>query len=176
MEEEMDIVKKEEALDPIMMEEDHINQIMEIVGRTHSGVPYQYKINNKKRSIVAKEGLESDEQEVEDLRAVEKIEEILRATYERKTRGPGEETGGGTPIHISVSVEPINPCETNIPERAPPFRQLNFSGRNAAGSTCTLGETTGGASSGSSSQGYTLHEGSSSAFKMARHDPTIKLP
>jgi hypothetical protein len=97
-------------------------------------------------------------------------------TYERKTRGPREETRGRTPIHISVSVEPINPCVTNTPERTPLFRQPNFSGRNAAGSTSTEGETTGGASSGSISQGSTPHRGSSSTFRMAGHDPTIRLP
>jgi hypothetical protein len=77
MEEEMDKGKKEEALDPIMMEEDQIKKIMETTGRTCSGVPYQYKMNNKKRAIAAREGLASDEEEVEDLRAVEQIEEIL---------------------------------------------------------------------------------------------------
>jgi hypothetical protein len=42
MEEVMDKGKKEEALDPIMMEEeeDQIKQIMETAGRTCSGVPY----------------------------------------------------------------------------------------------------------------------------------------
>jgi hypothetical protein len=35
-----------------------------------------------------REGLASDEEEVEDLQVVEKTEEILRATYERKMRGP----------------------------------------------------------------------------------------
>jgi hypothetical protein len=137
MEEEMDKGKKEEALDPIMMEEYQIKQIMETVGRTRSGLPYHYKINNKKSVIVMREGFASDEEEVEDLRVVEQIEEILHATYERKTRGPREENGGRTPIHINVSVEPINPCATNTPERTPPFRQPNFSGRNAAGSTYT---------------------------------------
>ena len=88
MEEEMDKVKKKEAMDPIMMEEDQIKQIMETNRKTRSGVPYQYKMNNKKRSIDDREGLESDEEEVEDLRAVEKIEEILRTTYERKIGGP----------------------------------------------------------------------------------------
>jgi hypothetical protein len=88
MEEEMDRGKKEEALDPIMMEEDQIKQIMETTGRMRSGVPYQYNMNNKKRAIAAREGLASDEEEVEDLRAVEQIEEILHKTYERKTRGP----------------------------------------------------------------------------------------
>jgi hypothetical protein len=58
--------------------------------RTHSGVPYQYKINNKKRAIVVREDLPSDEEVVEDLRDVEKIEEIMCVTYERKTRGPRE--------------------------------------------------------------------------------------
>jgi hypothetical protein len=40
---------------------------MEKVGKMHSGVPYQYKMNKKKRSIANREGLESDEEEVEDL-------------------------------------------------------------------------------------------------------------
>jgi hypothetical protein len=88
MEEEMDKGKKEESLDPIMMEEDQIKKIMETTRRMCSGVPYQYKMNNKKRATVVREGLESDEEEVEDLQAVEHIEEILCVTYERKTRGP----------------------------------------------------------------------------------------
>jgi hypothetical protein len=67
MEEEMDKGKKEEALDPIMMEEDQIKQIMETTGKMRSGVPYQYKMNNKKRAIAEREGLASDEEEVEDL-------------------------------------------------------------------------------------------------------------
>jgi hypothetical protein len=48
MEEEMDKGKKEEALDPIMIEEYQIKQIMEIAGRTCSGSPYQYNMKNKK--------------------------------------------------------------------------------------------------------------------------------
>jgi hypothetical protein len=67
LEEEMDKGKKEEAIDPIMMEEDHIKQIMETTGKTRSGVPYQYNTNNKKTSIANREGLASDEEEVEDL-------------------------------------------------------------------------------------------------------------
>jgi hypothetical protein len=47
-------------------------------------------MNNKKRAITDREGLESDEEELEDLRVVEKIEEILHATYERNTRVPRE--------------------------------------------------------------------------------------
>jgi hypothetical protein len=175
MEGEMEKGKKE-AMDPIMMEEDQIKKIMETTGKTCSGAPYQYKMNNKKRAIAEREGLESDEEEVEDLRAVEKIEEILHATYERKTSGPRVGTEGRTPIHVSVSVEPINPCATNTPIRTPPFRQLNFRGRKTTGSTSSQGETTGGASSGSSSQVSTLRGGSSSSFRMAGHDPTIRLP
>jgi hypothetical protein len=167
MEEEMDKGKKEESLNPIMIEEDHIKQIMATAGRKRSGVPYQYNMNNKKRAIVVREVLESDEEEVEDLWAVEKIEKIICATYERKTRGPREETRSRTPIHISVSVEPINPCATNTPERTPPFRQPNFSARNDVGSTSIQGETTRGGSSGSISQGSTSRGGSSSTFRMA---------
>jgi len=38
-------------------------------------------------TIAEREGLESGEEEVEDLRGTEKIEEISHATYDRKTRG-----------------------------------------------------------------------------------------
>jgi hypothetical protein len=77
----MDKGKKEEALDPIMMEEYQINQIMAIAGKMHNGVPYQYNMNNKKRSIADREDLESVEEEVEHLRVVEMIEEILCAQH-----------------------------------------------------------------------------------------------
>jgi hypothetical protein len=40
---------------------------MEIAGKTRSGVPYQYKMNNKKRVIEERKGLASDEEEVKDL-------------------------------------------------------------------------------------------------------------
>jgi hypothetical protein len=56
-------------------------------GTMHSGRPYQYKLNRKKRVVAKREGLESDEEEVEDLCVVEHIEEILCTTYERKSRG-----------------------------------------------------------------------------------------
>jgi SPX domain protein involved in polyphosphate accumulation len=85
MEEEMDTRNKKESMDPIMMKEDQINQTMEKARKTRSGVPYQYKMNNKNIAISDTEGLASDEENVEDLWAVEKIEKILRATYERKT-------------------------------------------------------------------------------------------
>jgi hypothetical protein len=175
MEGEGDKGKKEEALDPIMMDEDQIKRIMEKVGKTHSGVPYQYKVNTKKRVVAAREGLESDEEEVEDLLDVEQIEEILHTTYERKKRGPRVEIECNTPIHISVSVEPINPRATNTPRRTPPFRQPNFGRRKKKGSTYTQGTTSGGGSSGRSIQVSTLHGGSISTFSMAGHDPTIRL-
>jgi hypothetical protein len=61
---------------------------------------------------------------------VDQIEEIFHTTYERMKSGPRAGKEGRTHIHVSFSVEPINPCATNTPERKLPFRQLNFSGRN----------------------------------------------
>jgi hypothetical protein len=107
---------------------------------------------------------------------VEKTDEIIRTTYERKTRGPRVGIEGNTPIHISVSVETINPCATNTPRRTPPFRQLNSRIRKTIGSTSTQGTITGGASSRSISQVSGLRGGISSTFRMVRHDPTIRLP
>jgi hypothetical protein len=108
---------------------------------------------------------------------VEKIEEILSATYERKTRGPRKRGEVNHPIHINVNVEPINPCATNTPKRTPPFRQMKFRGSLIARSTSTIRSTTGGASLGSISQVSTSHDGgSSSVFRMAGHDPNIRLP
>jgi hypothetical protein len=80
------------------------------------------------------------------------------------------------PIHINVSVEPINPCGTNTPKRTSLFRKEKFRSSQRAGSTSTQGTTTGGASSGSTSQVSTPRRGSSSMFGMAGHDPTIRLP
>jgi hypothetical protein len=176
MEEGKDKGKKEEPLDPIMMDDEHIKQIMATTGKTHRGLPYQYKVNTKKRVIVAREGLASDEEEVEDLRYVEQIEEILHTTYERKTRDPIMGREGNNPIHINVSVEPINPCATNTPKRTPSFRQPKFRSSQKEGSTYTQGTTTGGSSSGSTIQVSTLLGGSGSTFGMAGHDPTIRLP
>jgi hypothetical protein len=169
--------KEEEPLDMILMDDDQLKWILASSGMTRSGVPYQYKMNTKKRSVAEREGLASDEEEVEDLRAVEYIEEILCATYERKTRGPitgGEENHS---FHINFNVEPINPCATNTPKRTPLFRQSKFGGSPIAGSTSTQGAPTGGASSGNLSQVSTLRGGvSSSVFRMEGHYPTIRLP
>jgi hypothetical protein len=74
-------------------------------------------------------------------------------------------------------VEPTTPCVTNTLERTPAFRKLNFSGRKIAGSTSKQGETTGGAILGSNSQISTPHKDNiSTQFKMAGHDPKIRLP
>jgi hypothetical protein len=139
--------KDEEPLDPIMMDDDQIKWILASSGKRCSRAPYQYKVNNKKRAISMREVLASDKEEVEDLRDVDQIEEILCTTYERKMRGPRMGGEGIHPIHINVSLEPINPCATNTPKRTPPFRQPKFGGSPTVGSTSTQGETTGGASS-----------------------------
>jgi hypothetical protein len=64
-------------------------------------------MNKKKRAIVDREGLASDEEEVEDLLVVEYIEEILHEKYERNTGGTRVGIEDNTPIHINVSMEPI---------------------------------------------------------------------
>jgi hypothetical protein len=166
--------KEEEPLDPIMMDDDQLKWILASPGTTCSRVPYQYKVNTKKRVVAVREGLASDEEEVEDLRAMEQIEEIMCVTYERKTRGPRTGGEGNNPIHINFSVEPINPCATNTPKRTPPFRKPRFSGSPKEGSTSIQGATTRGASLGRTSQVSTLRGGGSIlVFRMARHDPTI---
>jgi hypothetical protein len=43
--------KEEEPLDPIMMDDNQIKWILASMGKTHSGEPYQYKVNTKKRAI-----------------------------------------------------------------------------------------------------------------------------
>jgi hypothetical protein len=67
---------------------------------THRGKPYHYNINMKKRAVVEKEGLDSDEEYVEDLLAMRHIEEILHATYEKKTIGRRSGEEEGSPFHI----------------------------------------------------------------------------
>jgi hypothetical protein len=163
-------------LDPILMDDDQLKWILASSGMTCSGVPYQYKVNTKKRVIAEREGLASNEEEVKDLWAVEYIEEILRVAYERKIRGPRTEGEDNHPFHINVSVEPINPCVTNIPKRTPQFRQPKFRGIPTIGSAYTQGETNGGASSRNLSQVSTPRGGgSSSVLGMVGQDPTIRL-
>ena len=168
--------REEEPLDPIMMDDDQIKWILVSSRMTHSEVPYQYKVNTKKRAVAVREGLLSNDEEVEDLRAMEKIEEILHATYERKMRGPRMGGEGSHPIHINVSVEPTNPCATNTPKITPSFRKSKFGESLITRSTSTLGEKTRGSSSGSTSQVSSPRGGGSSfVFRMAGNDPTIRL-
>jgi hypothetical protein len=54
--------------------------------------------------------LERDEEEVEDIQAMEKIEEILHVMYERKMEGPRSGTNGRNPIENTVSVESTAKC------------------------------------------------------------------
>jgi bifunctional DNase/RNase len=103
MEGEMDREEHSKEKYPIMMDQEEIQEIMQKAGMTRSGRPYQYKLNRKKRAVAEREGLESDEEEVEDLCVVEHIEEILCATYERNTRG-GDLMRKQIPLSRSESV------------------------------------------------------------------------
>ena len=47
--------KEEEPLNPIMMNDDQIKWILVSSGTTCSGVPYQYKVNTKKRFVSTRE-------------------------------------------------------------------------------------------------------------------------
>jgi hypothetical protein len=67
MEEGQDKGKKEELLDLILMDDDQLQWILESSGTMCSRVPYQYKVNTKKRVVAMREGLASDEEEVEDI-------------------------------------------------------------------------------------------------------------
>jgi hypothetical protein len=49
------------------MDEKQIKWISASSGMTRSGALYQYKVNTKKRVVAKREGLVSDEEEVEDL-------------------------------------------------------------------------------------------------------------
>jgi hypothetical protein len=110
MEKDIDRGKKKEVMDPIMMDEEQIKEIMDKVGTTRSGRPYQYKINRKKRAVAEREGLESDEEEVEDLCAMDHIEEIMCTTYERKTKVKGLTQKKALHSRSRISVEPTTPC------------------------------------------------------------------
>jgi hypothetical protein len=58
-----------------------------------------------------------------------KIEEIMCATYERKTRGQGSDVEEGSPFQIRISVEPTTPCVTKTSEEKESFRQPPISSR-----------------------------------------------
>jgi hypothetical protein len=46
--------KEDEPLDLIMMDDDQLKWILASSRMTRSGVPYQYKVNTKKRVITAR--------------------------------------------------------------------------------------------------------------------------
>jgi hypothetical protein len=98
MDRDLERGQKKEAMEPIVMDEEQTREIMERAGEMYNRRPYQYKKNSKNRAVSKREGLGSDEEEVEDLCAVGQIEEILRTTYERKTRGQGSNTEEGSPF------------------------------------------------------------------------------
>jgi hypothetical protein len=52
MEGEMDRDDRIKYKYPIMMDQEDIQEIIHKVGMTHSGKPYQYNINRKKRVVV----------------------------------------------------------------------------------------------------------------------------
>jgi hypothetical protein len=162
MDKDLDKWKKKEDMDPIMMDEDQKNKIIGKFGKMHNDRPYQYKMYKKNRTIVDKQGLMSDEEEVEDLRVVENIEEILQEMYERKKKGPWSGTKGKNTVHIIVSVEPTIPCATNTPERTLSFRQPIFSRRGAVGQGSNKGLIKRGKILGINNQLSTPHGSSSS--------------
>jgi hypothetical protein len=59
--------KEEEPLDMIMMDEYQLKWILASSGTTCSRVPYQCKVNTKKRVVAVREGLASGDEYVEDL-------------------------------------------------------------------------------------------------------------
>jgi bifunctional DNase/RNase len=122
MEGEMDREQRSKEKYPIMMDQEEIQEIMQKAGRTRSGRPYQYELNRNKKEVVKREGLESDEEEVEDIHVRKHIEETLHATYEINTRGAGYNEKEGTPIQIRINVEPTTPCMINKSTKKELFR------------------------------------------------------
>jgi hypothetical protein len=62
MEMDLERGKNKETMDPIMMDEEQIKEIMSKEGNKCSERPYQYKIISKKRVVSKREGLYSDEE------------------------------------------------------------------------------------------------------------------
>jgi CHASE2 domain-containing sensor protein len=86
-------------------------------------------MNRKKREVVEQEGLDNDEEEVEDLHTTRNIGDILHTTYERKTRGYGSNTEEGSPFHIRITMEPTTPYVTNTSEEEKSVNQQVISDR-----------------------------------------------
>jgi hypothetical protein len=140
--------------------------------------------------------LESDEEEVEDLHPMEHIEEILCATYERKTRGVRYNEESSTPIQIRIRVEPTTPCTINTSTNKYFFREPtidsqrnlgehnrsegtsrstnNSVGSGTSGSTSS--NTNGSSSLNNNTQIVVPHREGTTHSTMTGVDPTIRLP
>jgi hypothetical protein len=112
MEKALESSQKKEETTPIMMDDEHTREIIGSAGVMRCRQPYQYKMNSKKRVVADREGLDNDEEEVEDLHATENIEDIFHATYERKNRGHGSDDKEGSPFQILIILESTTPCVT----------------------------------------------------------------
>jgi hypothetical protein len=95
--------------------------------------------------------LESHEEEVEDLRATGHIEEIICATYNKKTKGQEFGREEDSPFHIRISVEPTTPCVTKKSEKEEPIRQPTIISRRILVGQGTSGKSSGSTNSASSS-------------------------
>ena len=100
MEKALESSQKKEGMDPIMMDDEQTMEIIRSASVTRNKRHYQYRMNNKKKVVVEREGLDNDEEEVEDLHATGNIEDILCATYERKIIGHGSNIEEGSPFQI----------------------------------------------------------------------------
>ena len=100
MEKGLESSQKKEAMDPIMMDDEQTREIIRSIGVMRNRWPYQYSMNIKKREVAEREGLESEEEEVEDLHTMGNVEDILHATYERKNIGHGSGVAERYPFYI----------------------------------------------------------------------------
>jgi hypothetical protein len=161
-------------MDPITMDDEQASEIIRNEGVTHIGHPYQYRMNNKKKIVMEWEGLDNDEEEVDDICATRIIEDILHTKNERKTKGHGYNVEEGSPFYIRISVETTTPCATNRTEEEKLVNQQVVSGRIIFAGH---GSSSRSASSTISFQVSTSHGGGSSTnFTMTGQDPTIRLP
>jgi hypothetical protein len=174
MEKALESSYKKEAMDPIMMDDEQIREIIRKLGVTCSRRPYQYKMNNRKRVVAEQEGLDNNEEEVVDLCAIGKIKDILHITYERKTKGHGSGAEGGSPFQIQIRVKPTTPCATKTSKEEKSVNQHVISGRRIFTRRGSSGNSSRSVSSETSSQ--VSKGGSTTNFTMKIQDPTIRLP
>jgi len=101
--------------------------------------------------------LENDEEEVEDLCVTGKIEEILCAISERKTKGPGSGAKEDSPFRIRISVEPTMPCVTKTSEEEKKINRQVIIGRRIFTGLGSSGKSTRSISSSSNVVKYLHH-------------------